>query len=258
MNNDTITLDELYQGRAAVLKNKEFFSAKQYIEPFVERMSAITNDFIVKVKRNDTISLNGEIENQIFNRVWIQAILPEKYNIDNHQETISMIYGIDVKRPTVSIYKGYLNSACLNLTMFNPEWFTTQELVPGEAFNYAAVKNCLEYTNDFQVKLDYLKNNYLETSNKKEQLGIWIDNILKTVSDNGFGKVKLSPNIAIEAYKQLYLDKESSYYQNEAEEVSLFNVYNSFTQVISEDKRDILTKPQKTLLLNDILNLQFN
>ena len=37
-----------------------------------------------------------------YNRVWIQAVLPDEYCFENHQEVIGMVYGLDVRKP---IYK---------------------------------------------------------------------------------------------------------------------------------------------------------
>lgn len=61
-----------------------------------------------------------------YNRVWIQAVLPPTHTIDGHDEVIGFLYGIDVKKPVVKIYRGYLNQACTNLTVFNPYWINVQ------------------------------------------------------------------------------------------------------------------------------------
>ena len=72
---------------------------------------------------------------------------------------------------------------------------------------------------------------------------------------NQFGKVKISTNTAIDAFKLLYEDKESPYYVNPGYSTDMFNVYNAWTQVITDDKKDIINKCEKTLLISNILNI---
>ena len=37
-----ITVQELLQGKPTIIKNKEFFQTRNYVEPFLEKMSKIT------------------------------------------------------------------------------------------------------------------------------------------------------------------------------------------------------------------------
>lgn len=41
-----ISVAELLKGKPTIIKNKEFFQTKTYVEPFVEKMSALTTDFL--------------------------------------------------------------------------------------------------------------------------------------------------------------------------------------------------------------------
>ena len=40
------SLKTIYEGSATIIKNKEYLSAKAYIEPFVERLKDYTSNFI--------------------------------------------------------------------------------------------------------------------------------------------------------------------------------------------------------------------
>lgn len=51
------------------------------------------------------------------------------------------------------------------------------------------------------------------------------------------------------------MDKDSVYYIPETEDPSLYEVYNSFTQIITDDKKDIMNKFEKTLIVNKLLGL---
>ena len=65
----------------------------------------------------------------------------------------------------------------------------------------------------------------------------------------------LAISTPIEAYKQLYLETDSPYYQPGDADISLFDVYNSFTQVITDDKKDVMQKFYKTILIGNILGI---
>ena len=70
-----------------------------------------------------------------------------------------------------------------------------------------------------------------------------------------FGKVKVATSTAIDAFKLLYQDKESPYYVNPGYSTDMFNVYNAFTQVLTNDTKDIVNKCEKTLLVSDIIGV---
>ncbi len=250
-----ISVEEVLKGKPCLIKNKEFLSTKHYVEPFLNKMSSITNDFIVKVKLPDQMTLTPTSTDITYNRVWIQAVLPEKYTIDNHDEVIGMVYGIDVKTPVVKLYRGHLNRACTNLTVFEPQWLNTQELIPGDPINFNPLKELLEKENTFKVMLDKLKNQHVSRDERKQQLGNWVDFCIREYINLGSGKVKLAVSTPIDAYKQLFVDTDSIYYIPEGIDPDLYQVYNSFTQVLTDDSKDLLNKMEKTLLVGKLLNI---
>lgn len=250
-----ITVQELFKGKSTIIKNKEFFPTKVYVEPFLERMSAFTKDFRVQVKLPDQMTFNKDATDLTYNRVLVQAVLPEKYCIDSHDEVIGFLYGIDVKKPIVKIYRGYLNRACTNLSVFNPEWMKVQELVPGEPIDYKSIQPLMEYTNDFPVMLDKLKSTYIGRDMRKQYLGEWVDYSLRESQDYGFGKVKIAVSTPIDAYKQLFIDSDSNYFIPEGIDPSMFDIYSAFTQIITDDKKDILNKFEKTMIINRLLKI---
>lgn len=257
-----LSIDELLKGKATIIKGKEYFNTEAYVIPFLERMTKFTNDFRVQAILPDQISITRKedlnLEDTVFNRVWIQAVLPGEYSFDNHQEVIGMVYGLDTRKPVAKIYRGALNMACLNLCVFNPTFLNVQELEPGKAINFQCIQPLMEQTSDIKVRLDQLSNTevpYIE-SHINENLGSWIRNTLNSSYDNGYGKVKLAATTAIDAYKLLYEKEDSPYYVKKGESTTMFNVYNAFTELISNtDTKDIINKAEKTLLLTDILGV---
>jgi len=255
---NTISIAELFKGKATIIKNKEFFPTKSYVEPFLERMSAFTDDFSIQVKLPDQITTLKGNDDVTYNRVLIQAVLPEKYSIDKHDEVIGFLYGIDVKKPVVKIYRGYLNQACTNLCVFNPTWLNVQELTPETPIDYSSIQSLMEYTNDFEVNLNKLKSTYVDRNLRTQYLGEWVDYSLRDSQDYGFGKVKLAVSTPIDAYKQLFIDQESSYYIPEGLDPSMYDIYNSFTQIITDGiKKDLMNAFEKTILVNRILKIGY-
>jgi hypothetical protein len=253
---DQLTLAELYKGKSTLIKNKEFYPTKSYVEPFVQRMAAFTDDFRIQVKLPDQMTTFKDTTDLTFNRVLIQAVLPQKHNIDGHEEVIGFLYGIDVKKPVVKIYRGYLNQACTNLCVFNPQWLNVQELVPGNPIDFNPIKPLMEYTNDFAVKLDLMKSTIIDRNERKQYLGEWVDYALRESQDYGFGKVKIAVSTPIDAYKDLFIDTESDYYIPQGIDPTLFDVYNAFTQVITDDKKDLMNKFEKVMIINRLLKVE--
>jgi hypothetical protein len=251
-----VTISELLKGKPTIIKNREFYQTKNYVEPFIERMSTITDDFRIQVKVPEQMTYSKDAQDLTYNRVLIQAVLPQDHSIDGHDEVIGFLYGIDVKRPVVKIYRGYLNQACTNLTVFNPQWIEVQELIPGDPINYNAVKMLMEQTNDFAVRIKKMKETTLNRNKQTQYLGEWVDYALRETQDYGFGKVKIAVSTPVDAYKQLFIDQDSEYYIPEGLDPTLFDVYNSFTQIVTDGtKKDLLNSFEKTIIIGRMLGV---
>ena len=129
-----ISLDQLLKGKQTSIKNKNYFQTAAYVEPFLERMSKLTDDFRVQVKLPDQITMDDEKEDITYNRVIVQAVLPEELIID-HSQVVSMVYGLDVRKPVVKFYSGALDAVCTNLCVFSPDQLSCQEIEPETALN---------------------------------------------------------------------------------------------------------------------------
>ena len=56
--NQEITLNDLLLGKSTIIKNKEFYPTKYYIEPCLNKMSAFTDNFIVDARIPDQITID--------------------------------------------------------------------------------------------------------------------------------------------------------------------------------------------------------
>lgn len=256
-----LTIDQCLAGKATQIKGKEYYSTAAYVEPFLERMSKFTDNFIINAIPADQISLtpSGEMnmEDMVYNRMWVQAVMPDECGYNNHDRVLGMVYGLDTRKPVVKLYVGGLNRACCNLCIFDPSFLNVQELEPETAINFRPIESLLNQTSTVKATLEKLANTEVPYNEQiiNENLGLWVRNTMDKQFTNQFGKVKIAASTAIDAFKLLYQDKESPYYVNPGFSTDLFNVYNAFTQCITDDKRDIINKCEKTLLVSNILGI---
>ena len=253
-----LTVEQLLQGKATKIKEKEFFTTKAYVEPFFERMSKYTEEFIINVKPADQISLtpSGEVnfDDIVYNRVWVQAVLPDEYAYENHKRVMSMLYALDTRKPVVKIYTGALNMACLNLCVFSPDALNVAELEPTTAINYSPINLLMGMNDTIKSTLEKLDKMTFNRNEIYEDLGLWIDRCITSKFNSGFGTVKIAESAPVNVYKDLFYNEDSNYY-TQGEEVDGFTVYNAFTDLITQDKKDLVNKFEKTLLIKEIMDI---
>lgn len=253
MDKSQITIQELLTGKSTLIKGKQYLSTKEYVDPFLQEMSKYTNDFRVKIKLPD--QMTGVVDNTdtTYNRVLIEAVLPSDHSIDGHDEVVGLLYGLDIRKPVYKTYRGYLNSACTNLSVFNPSWLNVAELKPLEGVSFD-VKGMLELPNTFENDIKNLKKRTIDRDDMKPLLGKWVDLSLRDNYFNGIQNVRISPNVAIEAYKSLLIDVDSKYYIPETKEITLFDAHEALTQIVTDDSKDILNRFEKTMLINKFIS----
>ena len=256
-----ISITEALAGKSTCIKGKEYLSTEAYITPFLERMSKYTDNFIINGIQPDQITLTKEgdinLEDITWNRMWVQAVIPDNIGYDNHNRVIGMVYGLDVRKPIVKFYVGGLNMACCNLCVFSPSFLDVKELEPEKAIDYRVVDHLMTQTDNVRAILEKLSNTEVEYNETviNENLGDWVRKTLNNSFTNQLSKVKLATSSAIDAYKLLYEKEDSPYFVPQGTTTDMFNIYNAWTQVITDDKKDIINKAEKTLLVGNILGL---
>ena len=250
-----LTLEQALKGKATQIKGKEYLSTEAYITPFLERMSKFTDDFRIQAIPADQISISEDNEDIVYNRMWIQAVMPDDCGYDNHDRVVGLVYGLDTRKPVSKLYVGGLNRACCNLCVFSPSFLNVQELTPESAIDFRPIKHLLEQTSNVKNILTELANTEVpyDESLINENLGRWVRNTMEKQFTGQFGKVKVATSVAIDAFNLLYRNSDSPYYVNPGYSTDMFNVYNAFTQVLTDDTRDIINKCEKTLLTYDII-----
>ena len=260
-----ITLEELLSGKATRIRGKEYFPTKAYVEPFLERVSPLTSEFRVQIQLPSQITYtddgNINTEDITYNRVLVEAILPDEYkfNDDPHKSVLGMVYGIDVRKPVVKFFKGQERMSCTNLCVFSPELLACQDLEAETAVDYKPLTRIIEQTD---TTASWLKK-LIETDfncneqNINESLGKWIRNCINYSFSNHYGKAKLAVSTPVDAYKLLFEKEDNDYYAGiNAGNISMYQVYNAFTQILTDGmKKDPFNIFEKTLLLKDILDI---
>lgn len=258
-----LNLEQLFSGKATRIKDKEYFSTESYVAPFIEKMTKYTDNFIVQAKPADQISLTKEgninFDDVIYNRVNIEAVLPDEYAYEGHKQVVGFVYALDTRKPVVKLYTGAIRSACLNLCVFNPNALSVQSLEPESAIDYSFLKHCMSLTEDIGVKLNKLANTVFTRDECFTQLGKWIDGCINNKYVSDFGTIKLAESTPIEAYKNLFYNNKSDYY-TEAEEVTGFDIYNSFTDLICNtgkgtNKAELVNRFEKVNLVGRLLGV---
>lgn len=256
-----LTINELLQGKATIYKGDIYLSTQEYVTPFLNEMSKYTDNFDIQVRLANQVSLTSENTNikqdTVYNRVWIQAILPEKNGYENYQQTINMVYGIDTRKPVVKFFKGAIYTSSGGLVIFNPNSLIIQELNPECRIDYSPLTTIIQRPSEIKEITNKLKEISFAFNEAQVNyyLGFWIRNVLYNSYGSELDKVKIATSTPIDVYKLLYQNRNSQYYVGTGKSVSLFNVYNAFIDVLyNKDNKDIINKAEKTLLLRQILN----
>lgn len=241
------------------IKGKDYGTTRAYVTPFLERMSQITNNFKIQVKLPDQLTFDihdGQREDDTaYSRVLIQAMLPPI--TENYQEVIGMAYGLDVRKPLLKIYKGLINCANNSLCVFDPQFLRVQYIEPGKALSYRPITELLEREDNTQLMIQTLQNTEWvgSVANIETNLGRWIRAAISSEYDMGYGKIKIGTDTVIKAYGSMFVDNDSPYFVGENNNVDMFTVYNSFTQILTDNiSKDVMNYFEKTLLLRQILN----
>ena len=64
-----ITLNALLEGKPTIIREKEYFATKDYIQPFIDEMSKFTKDFVINVQLPDQVTISNDIRDVTYNRV---------------------------------------------------------------------------------------------------------------------------------------------------------------------------------------------
>ena len=218
-------------------------------------MSKFTKEFVVNVQLPDQVTISNDSKDVTDNRVWIQAIMPDKCTIDGYAETYGLIYALDARIPVYKVYRAYVNKETHNLCVFDPNWIQVYELKPETKLTYS-IRELMEKPFDIEKRLKIMKNTFIsaDIEDVHKLLGKLINRSLLYEYRNVGGKVKISPSDVIKAFEDVYHNNNSHYYVQPTVEGSLHNYYGAFCSQITNSK-DIINRFEKTILVGMLFDL---
>jgi len=137
-----VSLDQVLNSKVYVKEDSliSFGSPRQYIEPFVEKLQGITNNFRVSVSDRVANKEESGSINEAYGRVLIEAKLPNEFCAYDHDSVIGMVYVLDTQKPTMRVYSGENAWACTNLSIFGARYIHQVELLQGNSSIYEKEK----------------------------------------------------------------------------------------------------------------------
>lgn len=251
-------LKTVLEGKATLIKNRQYLSAKDYISPFVERLSSMTNRFICQVKPADQVSTTGGNSDTVYNKVLITAILPDSFTVDNvvYHRTVCFAYALDTKVPVAKFYTGVVDPA-MRFHQFGRGYCEVQKIDVSTPLDYTKLMPLIAKGNDdnCEAMLKGICRASLDKAVMTKYLGDWVDfSLTKDFYVEDIGKVKLANSMPIKTYSDVILDKESEFYSDE-DKVTYGTLYKSFAEQIYDDEKDLVNRYEKTMLVNEMLRL---
>jgi hypothetical protein len=64
-----ISIGKLFEGKSTIIKNNEYLSTEEYVNPFIEFMKKFTNDFYIQVQLPNQFTITDSKEDITYNRV---------------------------------------------------------------------------------------------------------------------------------------------------------------------------------------------
>ena len=250
-----ITLEKLLKGKSTKINEKDFLSTEDYVKNFIDVTNKLTNTYRIEAITPRQLTTDGNNTDLTYNRVLIQAILPNK--VDKYNEIIALTYALDVRKPWYKVYRAFYDNTTNQTLVFNQDWILVNELKPLEPIEID-INTLLSWTNDFSVKLNECKANLLSTKVEERyfRLGEWIEKCQFDYYNHEInGKVKWSPTNIIKVYNSIYIDQNSEYYVGDKDSTVL-NTYCAFADIVAKDQKDIGNRFEKTILINRLLKIK--
>lgn len=246
-----ITIGKLLEGKSTVIKDNEYLATAEYVEPFLALMSKFTKEFYCKVEIPKQLTVTNKKQDITYNRVWVQAVMPSKRDIDGYAETINLVYGLDLRQPVYKIFKAYKDKKTENIYCFDARWLNVYELKPRENFiNFEPIIiNLLEMVDDSNLRFKKIKTEFFssDVEEKHERLGDLVEKSMLYEFNGKGGKIKLSPPLILKAFQNVYMNSSSKYYVKDTEECSLFAYADAILTLITDEK-DIINPFEKGYL----------
>ena len=238
-----ITLDALKLGKQTIIKEKTYLSTWEYVEPFINELSKYTKKFVVQVQLPKQFTISDSGEDITYNKVWIQAILP-------NNDVYGLIYTLDSKVPVYKIYRAVIDPETKYTLIFNPDWIQIHEIKPECKFSFS-ISNLMSMVSDSELKQKILKDTYIEKEDVHKLLGESINKVILYTYESVGGKVKLAANDVLKAYQNVFNGVNIR--------PTLYDFYEAILAEVNNDKDfNVLEKTLLTGMIFDLVDNENN
>lgn len=224
-----MNLDQLF-GYKAIKSTNNYLTLpnpEELFTPAMEVLKPHVHDFKVRVQEPNRQAIDkGEQEYKIVDRFLVEAVLNPnvfQYEGDKFNTVVGFLCALDVQTPLVKVYLGFVNDACLNLSVFNPIDIS-QQLLAANDFNriYDTVAQYVDKAEErkqtLQDAVAYLTSEVLEGDSFHKVLGDVIVKAHKT------------PGMSSNASQMVdHLVKPKGRYYNEEGKFTRYDMYNALT-----------------------------
>lgn len=242
-----LPINEIINSKIYTKESKvSFQSPRAYIQPFLDIVK--TNNITCKVQNPVTNTNEDGSINTAYPRVVVEAHVGQQ--IEGYDSVLGMIFALDLQSPVIKVYTGQNAHACTNLTIFQANQVSEHSLMN-------------DYSDIYRKAESYVQNKELEIAKFLETRQRLIDEFYNEEQlKNELGRLLLTTTkkssklgyTAIAGAAKLMQDRSSIYFLQKGESCSKMNLYDAITQNIT-DSPDILHKPNKTIAVSQLLNI---
>ena len=239
-----IELNQLIDSKIYVKSNISFMQPKELVYPWLESIG-YSGEPIRILSQNEVVNEN---EDGKANIAYPRFLVEVSKGVHTSYPSESSVHGLLVAMdtaPVIKIYSGMNAHACTNLSIFNAEHIHQQSLLTD-------LKNVWQHSKKFfddenaKLLLSSEAHSFMANTLNNDQVNRLLGDMLRKAHYNKFGTTPI-----VSAARRLG-DKSSAYYFNPKEVTTYENVYQAITQSITESK-ELLNKPEKTLLAYDMI-----
>lgn len=247
-----LTVEELYKGNSTEINDKLFISTKELVDPFLKATKEFTEKVSIDAWYPAQLVREKDVNVITYNKVIIECYV--KNSIQSElQEVIGLSYNLESKIPIYKLYRGYRWKDG-TFTTCNRDWIIAGELEEEVGIPISGLKELLEKTSTLAVMQKKLES-IIDKESVEKALGKWISICMNTSYEaTDLYKVKLPYRHVINSYKLLTQDENSDYYIA-GNTTYVHNVYRAMLDIITNDVKDCFNTFEKTILINEMLNL---
>ena len=228
--------------------NIQYMHPRDLINPFLDTLNYDTaSDKITVQTQNAIVNENDDgSQNAAYPRFLIALNKGESFM--GYDNTYGLIVAMDRGTPLMKVYSGQEVQACTNLCIWNAEHVFQQNLNADPNFSIQMVRKYFEEKEKQVDEYRKVHTQLVETYWSYEELQ---KNLGRMLLNHRASKLGSGPLVGVSA---LLSDGKSKYSVPVGESTSMYNVYNAFTQTITNGSQ-VVEKPNKTLLVGELMGI---